>query len=80
MIGALAFLAAALSVPAVPAAIISRQEIRNGKLYDVLLAPSCKSKQPTCKPWQREWNESVKMLPGDIVTPEGLILRKVVDA
>ena len=77
-----AFIALVASAPtsAVAVSIVSRQEIRNGKLYDVSLAPSCKSKKPVCKPWQREWTEGTPMLPSDIVTPEGLILREVTNA
>jgi hypothetical protein len=80
VIGVILSLLAATPLSATPVAIATRQEIRNGKLYDVLLAPSCKSKKPICKPWQREWTDSIQMLPKDIVTPEGLILREVVDA
>jgi hypothetical protein len=80
MIGMLLALAASASTVVPQPTIGSRQEIRNGKLYDVSLAPSCKSKQPKCKPWRREWNDSIKLLPTDIVTPEGLILREVIDA
>ena len=71
---------AAVSTSSAPVAIVSRQEIRDGKLYNVLLAPSCKSKKPICQPWQREWTEAIKMLPGDVVTPDGLVLREVTDA
>jgi hypothetical protein len=80
VIGLLLALAATASTNVEAAGVVSRQEIRNGKLYDVMLAPSCKNKQPRCKPWQREWNDSIKTLPGDTVTPDGLILREVANA
>jgi hypothetical protein len=80
VIGLLLPFFAAATTSATPIAIISRQEIRDGKLYNVLLAPSCKSKRPTCKPWQQEWTDSIRMLPGDVVTPDGLTLREVTHA
>ena len=80
MISLLLALAAASSESAGKAGVAVRQEIRNGRLYDVMLAPSCKNKQPKCKPWQREWNDAIKTLPGDTVTEDGLILREVTNA
>jgi hypothetical protein len=81
---ALAASSAELSIPQsvvvseeVSYALHARQEVRNGKTYNVLLAPSCKNKVPKCKPFQREWTDKIKLLPGDIITPEGLILREV---
>jgi hypothetical protein len=73
---AMALTASAAVSAAVPVAITSREEIRDGKLYTVYLAPPCKEKAPACQPWQRSWNDSIQMLPGDVVTPDGLILRK----
>ena len=80
MTGLLLTLASTVSSAVPQLSTVVRQEIRNGKLYDASLVPSCKSMQPNCKPWQREWNETIKMLADDIVTPEGLILREVTDA
>ena len=64
----------------VPIAIVSREEVRDGRLYDVLLAPSCEGNVPICEPWERNWTDGLRLLPGDTVTPEGLILREKPDA
>ncbi len=61
-------------------AVISREEIRDGKTYEVSLAPPCKDKRPICKPWERAWNENLQMEVGDVVTPDGFVLREKKDA
>jgi hypothetical protein len=56
--------------------IVSREEIHDGKLYDVFLAPPCSERRAICEPWERGWGDGIQVLPGNVVTPEGLVLRE----
>lgn len=63
-----------------PTVIASREEVHEGKLYDVFLAPPCSNKSAICDPWERVWTDAIKTSLGEIVTPEGLILREKTNA
>ena len=60
--------------------LFSREEIRDGKVFQVFLAPACKDQKPACEPWERAWPANWVPRPGDVITSEGFILREKKDA
>jgi hypothetical protein len=51
--------------------------VKRGQYWTSASAPPCKDKAAICDPWDRDWTNSSAPTPGDYVSMDGVIWRKI---